>query len=158
VLVLVLAALVLVAAWIGLRYWIGPGLPEIQPSELAAARERWQAANVTDYDIAITLSGRQSGEIKVQVRDSRPTAMTRNGVQPKQERTWEPWTVPGMFETIDIDFDNRTNAKDKFGTEPASVHLRCRFDPELGIPRHYLHQVYGRQQDLEWTVTEFTRR
>jgi hypothetical protein len=152
------AGIVLVVAWIGLRLGVGPGLPEIQPDDLAVARDRWQAAGVTDYDIAITLSGRQSGEIKVQVRAGQPTAMTRNGIQPKQERTWQPWTVPGMFDTIDVDFDNRTNAKEKFGTEPESVHLRCLFDPELGFPRRYLHQVYGRQQDLEWTVTEFTRR
>lgn len=156
--VLIAAGVVLLAAWLALRFGIGPGLLEIQPADLAAARERWQQAGVTDYDITITLSGRQTGDIKVQVRAGVPTAMTRNGIQPKQERTWEPWTVPGMFDTIDVDFDNRTNAKEKFGTDPTSVKLRCLFDPELGYPRRYLHQVYGRQQDLEWTVTEFVRR
>lgn len=134
------------------------GLPEIKPTDLDAARERWAGAAVENYDIAITLAGRQSGEIKVQVRGGRPTAMTRNGVQPKQERTWEPWTVPGMFDTIDVDFDNRKDAREKFGVEPESVKIRCEFDPEFGYPKRYLHQTFGRQQDLEWTVTEFVRQ
>ena len=156
--VLIVAGIAMIVGWLALRYGIGPGLPEIQPEDLAAARQRWQAAGITDYDIEITLSGRQSGEIKVQVRDGKPIAMTRNGIQPKQERTWEPWTVPGMFDTIDVDFDNRADAEDNFGVDSGSVHLRCFFDPELGYPRRYLHQIFGRNQDLEWKVTEFARR
>lgn len=144
-----------IAALIGLRNWVGPGLPECKPENLLAARERWESAGVRDYDLAITISGRQSGEITVSVRDGRPTAMTRNGVQPKQERSWEPWTVPGMFETIDIDFENAKNPKEKFGNDAAGVNIRCKFDEQYGYPKQYLHQVLGRQMDLEWEVKEF---
>lgn len=144
-----------VAAIIGFLKWIGPGLPECKPEDLVAARAKWEAARVRDYDIVIRLSGRQSGEIKVSVRGGEPTAMTRNGVQPKQERTWEPWTVPGMFDTLDVDFENAKNPKEKFGNDAAGVNMRCLFDERYGYPKKYLHQVLGRHQDLEWEVTEF---
>jgi len=144
-----------VAAIIGFIKWIGPGLPECKPEDLAAARAKWEAARVRDYDITIQLSGRQSGEIKVSVRDGEATAMTRNGVQPKQERTWEPWTVPGMFDTLDVDFENAKKPKEKFGNDAAGVNMRCLFDEQYGYPKKYLHQVMGRHQDLEWEVTEF---
>jgi len=150
--------LVLVASLIGIVKSIGPGLPECKPEDLAAALAKWEAAGVRDYDMVIQVSGRQSDEIKISVRNGVATAMTRRGIQPKQQRTWEPWTVPGMFDTIDIDFDNGKNAKEKFGVEPDAVRLRCEFDAELGYPKRYLHQVFGRQEDLEWAVTEFSKR
>ncbi|MCE9604047.1 MAG: DUF6174 domain-containing protein [Planctomycetia bacterium] len=153
--VVALIPVLVVAAMIGIRKWIGPGLPECKPADLAAARERWAAAGLADYDITIVLSGRQSGEIKVSVRDSRPTAMTRNGIQPKQERTWEPWTVPGMFDTVDTDLESTERPKEKYGNDVAGVMIRCRFDERFGYPKKYLHQIMGRHQDLEWEVTEF---
>lgn len=135
-----------------------PGLPEIHPVDLEAAQGVWSRAAPADYDLTVQLSGRQTGELKVSVRKGAATGMTRNGTPMRQERTWEPWTVPGMFETLATDFENRENAEDKFGVESSSIHMRCVFDPQYGFPKHYLHQIYGRHQDLEWTVTEFVVR
>ena len=80
--------------------------------------------------------------------------MTRNGGALTQQRTWQPWTVPGMFETLEIDFDNAAHKDQKFGG--ADVVMRASFDETYGYPRRYLHQIMGRNEDLEWTVTEFT--
>jgi hypothetical protein len=136
-----------------LRYFAG-GLPQIHSDDLDRARERWDAADVADYRLTVVLSGRQSGELKVEVRGGRPVGMTRNGTAMKIERTWEPWTVPGMFETLETDFDNAANAEEKFGG--GEVVMRAEFDAKYGFPKHYLHQILGRHGDLEWKVTEFT--
>ena len=133
-------------------------MPEIQPADLAAAEEVWSRSRPADYDLTVLLSGRQTGELKVSVRKGTAVGMTRNGTPMLQQRTWEPWTVPGMFETLAVDFENREDAADKFGVEPSSIHMRCEFDSKHGYPKHYLHQIYGRHQDLEWTVTEFIVR
>lgn len=143
-------------AW-ALRTW-SPGLPLIGPADLESAQRRWAAAGPADYDLTVVLGGRQTGELKVSVRDGEATGLARNGVPLAQPRTWEPWTVPGMFETLTTDFENRDAARRKFGVEPSSIHLRCEFDARYGYPKRYLHQIYGRHQDLEWTVTEFVER
>jgi len=145
--------IVLIVGLAALRYFAG-GLPLIRPADLEQARGRWSSAAVADYRLTVVLSGRQSGELQVEVRGGRPVGMTRNGVAVTAERSWEPWTVPGMFETLEIDFDNAENTVEKFGG--GEVVMRCEFDSRYGFPRHYLHQILGRHGDLEWQVTEFT--
>lgn len=140
-------------ALMALRFFAG-GLPQIHPDDLAKARDRWNSAAPADYRLTVLLSGRQSGELKVEVRGGKPVGMTRNGTATKPQRTWEPWTVPGMFETLETDFDNATNTAEKFGG--GEVVMRAEFDPTYGFPRRYLHQVLGSHGDLEWKVTEFT--
>jgi hypothetical protein len=80
--------------------------------------------------------------------------MIRNGTAVKTERSWDYWTVPGMFGTLETDFDNATKTDETFGG--GEVVMRAEFDPQYGFPRRYLHQILGRHGDLEWTVTEFT--
>ncbi|MGC3966909.1 MAG: DUF6174 domain-containing protein [Pirellulales bacterium] len=153
-------ALVVGATAIGLwllRTFSG-GLPEIGRTDLEAAMTRWNATALKNYDLTVVLDGRQTGELRMTVRNGEPQSLTRNGTPLKQPRTFEPWTVSGMFETLTTDFDNRDEAREKFGVEPSSIHLRCEFDSQYGYPKRYLHQIYGRQQDLQWTVTEFVAR
>jgi hypothetical protein len=133
-----------------------PGLPQISEADLAAAQSRWQAHEVRDYDLTVVLGGRQTGELKTTVRHGEPTSMTRNGTPIKEPRAWRPWTVPGLFETLETDFDNAAHPAEKFGSADVRVVLRAEFDPQYGFPRRYLQQVYGRLDDLTWTVTEFT--
>jgi hypothetical protein len=152
----VLLASVLVVTLVALgalKYFAG-GMPQIGPADLDEARRRWDSAELSDYRLTVVLSGRQSGELKVEVRGGRPVGMTRNGTAVKVERTWEPWTVPGMFETLETDFDNAAHADEKFGG--GEVVMRAEFDRAYGFPRRYLHQILGRHGDLEWLVTEFT--
>jgi hypothetical protein len=156
---LILPTVVLLAA--GLVWLIKtllPGLPQISAADLAAAQARWQAAEVRDYDLTVVLAGRKSEEIKTTVRGGEPTAVTRNGLPLKDERTMRPWTVPGLLETIETDLDNAAHPAEKFGSADVRVVLRAEFDPTYGFPRRYLQQIYGRLDDLSWTVTEFTPR
>lgn len=140
----------------GLWSWrtFGPGLPQIQPADLERARQVWARNEAKDYDAVIVLGGRKSETIRVEVRNGEPQSVVRNGMNLKEPRTWRPWTVPGMFETLETDFDNAANPTDKFGAG-VKVVLRAKFDETHGYPRRYLHQVYGRLEDLTWEVTEF---
>lgn len=157
-----LRATVIVVGFAALGLWFvrtfSSGMPEISPADLEAAERRWAAKELKNYDLKVVLAGRQTGELLMTVRNGEPTGLTRNGTPMKQPRTWESWTVPGMFETLTTEFENRDEAREKFGVEPASIHMRCEFDAEFGYPKRYLHQIYGRQQDLQWTVTEFVAR
>jgi hypothetical protein len=136
----------------------GSGLPQIHEADLHAARERWQTHSVPSYDMTIVLAGRQTGTLHIEVRDGKPQSLTRNGAALKQPRTWEPWTVPGMFETLETDFDNARHPAAQFGSNEVKVVLRAKFDETYGFPRRYLHQVFGRSMDLTWEVTEFEPR
>lgn len=131
------------------------GLPVIKQSDLDRAIERWTRSDVDDYRLTVVLGGRQTGELQVEVRRGAATSLVRNGVAVPQPRAWLPWTVPGMFETLQTDFDNAARADEKFGG--AEVVMRCEFDESLGYPKRYLHQILGRHGDLEWTVTRFER-
>jgi hypothetical protein len=151
-----LAALLATVLWM----WrtLGPGLPQIQPADLAPARAKWQAHEVRNYDVTIVLSGRQTGTLRLEIRDGEPRSLTRNGTAMKQERTWQPWTVPGMFDTLETDFDNAAHPAEKYGSADVRVVLRAKFDETYGYPRRYLQQIYGRLDDLSWEVTEFVVR
>jgi hypothetical protein len=149
--------LALAALLLTLKYF-GPGLSQIAPADLAAAQKRWEAAALKNYDLTVVLSGRQTGEIRVAVRDGEPISMSRNGTEMREPRTWLPWTVPGMFDTLATDFDNAAKPAEKYGSPDVRVVLRAEFDEKYGYPRRYLQQIYGRLDDLSWTVTEFTSR
>ena len=84
----------------------GPTVPEITRADLEAAEKKWAATKPAGYDMDITILGRQPGLVHIEVRGGAVTKMTRDGVTPAQSRTWEYWTVPEQFETIQQDFDS----------------------------------------------------
>lgn len=151
-------AVLVIAGGVALLRLLLPGLPQINETDLDAAEAKWKANEVLNYDLAVSIGGRQTGEIRTSVRNGRAISMTRNGLEMKEERTWQPWTVPGLFDTLRTDFDNAAHPAEKFGGADVQVVLRAEFDKRYGFPRRYLQQVYGRLDDLNWTVTEFTPR
>jgi hypothetical protein len=151
---LLAAGVLIVIAGLAVLRYFADGMPKIGPADLEDARRRWDSAAIPDYRLTILMSGRQTGELKVEVRGGRPVGMTRNGNPVESPEAWDHWTVPGMFGTLDVDFDNAAHNDVKF--EGAEVVMRAEFDSQYGFPRRYLHQVIGRYGDLEWKVTEFT--
>jgi hypothetical protein len=145
-------ALMLVGGFLYLR---NP-LPTLTRSEFDAAVARWSEHGPRDYDMDITVTGNQPGVVHVEVRDGQPTAMTRDGVSPRQRRTWFPWTVLGQFDTIEFELDAATAPQGTFGGQPGSqLVLRAEFDPRYGYPRRYQRIVMGQQMDAGWEVTRF---
>jgi hypothetical protein len=131
-------------------------LPDLTPESLEAAQRRWEAKGPKSYHLDVLLSGTQTGKIHIEVRGEKVTAMTRNGVTPEQERTWEYWTVPGQFDTIETEMEMAKDPAHGFPAPPGSkVVQKAEFDPEYGFPRRYHRLVLGTQLEIRWEVIRF---
>ncbi len=130
--------------------------PALTPAALAAAEERWEQHGPASYDLDLTLEGNRPGTVHVEVRDGQVTRMTRDGVEPKQQRTWAVWSVPGQFETIEQELEKTGDPAAGFQA-PAGSRLvqRARFDPQYGYPATYHRIVLGSNLELRWQVTRF---
>ncbi|HEV3025817.1 MAG TPA: DUF6174 domain-containing protein [Pirellulales bacterium] len=129
-------------------------LPPLTADGLAAAEERWKEHESADYNMDVEIGGRQPGHFHVEVRSGRATKVTRNGVEP-QRRTWDTWTVPGMFDTLEQELDLAARPEGAFGQPGARAVMRALFDPELGLPRRYERFVLGTAYEVRWQVTRF---
>jgi hypothetical protein len=131
-------------------------IPELTRESLQTAQRRWERAGPRNYDLDVVLSGSQSGQIHIEVRDAHVTGMTRNGVTPKQQRTWEYWTVPGQFDTIEQEMDMAGDPAHGFPAPAGSrVVQKAEFDPKDGHPLRYHRIVLGTQLEIRWDVTRF---
>jgi hypothetical protein len=167
----VVAGLVLMFALFVLKR--GQSAPAITREDLAAAEQKWRQRGPKSYNMDLAIGGRQPGPVHIEVRDSRVTRMTRDGVTPSQPRTWEYWTVPEQFETIRQDFDS-ADTPGGFGAAPGTqTMLKAEFDPQYGYPRRYQRFVLTSKApsqvpfqepvanpaatnlDVDWTVTRF---
>jgi hypothetical protein len=146
-----------VAAAMGLTAWLRQGGAKALTEEsLTAARARWQAANIQNYDLEIDIRGRQPGKVVLQVRRGEVTSMTRDGVTPSRRETWDVWSVPGMFDTIEEEWSKRTDTSQGFGAQGGGALLqRAKFDPDNGLPRYYSRSISGSPLDVTWEVTQF---
>ena len=135
----------------------GAQSPPLTNARLEAARARWQANGPQDYEMHISIGGRQPGVAQIVVHDGHPVAFTRDGITPKRRATWDAWTVPNMFETLDIELAGAANPQSGFGA-PAGARVieRAEFDPETGCPIAYERFILGTPLDMSWRVTQFT--
>jgi len=130
--------------------------PLLTRAEYEAAADRWNASGLTDYNLDLALAGNRPGKIHVEVRDGQATKMERDGVVPRQERTWYYWTVPGMMDTIAEELEMAESPAQSFNASGASeVIQRAEFDPTYGYPRKYDRVVLGADFETHWEVTKF---
>ena len=124
---------------------VRPEPPAMTEADLDAAVARWKSHGPSNYEMSIEVSGRQNGSIHVVVKDGRPESVERNGVL-TPERTWNYWTVEGMFGTIRTDLEGLDQPERAFGEKDVSQLVQqAEFDPELGYPRRYRRSfVHGR--------------
>lgn len=143
----------------GLIWWAVSGperVPELTPQALAEAIRRWDDAGVRDYRLELSLAGRQPGQIAIEVRDDEVTQFTRDGVTPRQRRTWDYWKVENQLATIEEDLDSARDPERGFGAPPGSrVLQRAEFDARYGYPRRYQRFVLGTPLDVVWEITRF---
>lgn len=136
-------------------------LPEMHRQEWLDALHRWEAAAVRDYDIRISVSGRQAATYAVEVRDGEAIDATRNNEPLPQKRTWATWTVEGMFETIARDLESvEKHMEGRADSSTPQLQLRALFHPQLGYPQQYLRTEmvrFGSNVEVSWQVTKFDR-
>jgi hypothetical protein len=130
--------------------------PDLTEAGLDAAERRWQERGPQSYDMDLVIEGNRPGPVHVEVRRGQVTHMTRDGVEPKQRRTWAVWAVEGLFETIRQELDKTADPAEGFQTAPGSRMVqRAEFDPQYGYPAKYRRLVLGSNLELRWDVTRF---
>jgi len=147
-------AFALASLVLALEFFVVERIPLLTELELEAAKKRWQEHGPVSYEMDIELRGAQPGRVQLSVRNRVVAAETRDGRVPK-EHTWETWTVPGMFNTVETDMEIAENPEQTIQAAPGTKwQLRCEFDPKLGIPRRY-HRLASGGPEVYWRVTHF---
>lgn len=123
-------------------------MPELTRARLREAEARWHEAAPRDYLLEVTVSGSQSAVYVVEVQEGEPVQATRNNRPLLQRRTWDAWTVPGLFDVIASDLDAVENNQQR-------LQLRCQFDPEYGYPAKYERIEFGTGLHITFEVTRF---
>ncbi len=130
--------------------------PRLTQEEYEAAARRWDERGPANYNLDLDLTGNRPGHIHVEVRDGQPVRMTRDGVQPKQERTWFYWTVPGQLDTIAEELEMARDPSASFDSPQATqMVIWAQFDPKYGYPQKYDRVVLGTNFEIHWRVTRF---
>jgi hypothetical protein len=160
-------AITLVIALATLCLWLRDPKPLLTRDAFDEAWERWEEANLADYDVEVEVQGRQPATYLVEVRNNEVDRALRNGYPLKQRRTHGTWSVPGMFDTIEIDLENveRATAPAAKADRAASgerdgsseLRLRATFDPQFGYPSYYHRGQLG-GEDVVWRVRRFVVR
>ena len=131
-------------------------LPSLTRESFDAAWAKWEEKGPISYDVGVNVTGRQAATYRVQVRHRNVSAATRNGYPLKSQRTLGTWSVPGMFNTIEIDLDrNEEVPTDGNPSAKPRLVLGCTFDAQYGYPKKYRRNELGTQMQVDWEVTEF---
>ena len=127
----------------------GQRLPPLTRQHFDTAKTRWADAKLLDYQIEITVAGRQPGVYAVNVEQGIATQATLNSRALTRPRTFGTWSVDGMFETLARDLETQ----DKTG----NLILGAEFEASTGIPLRYerMELQTGQHDTLQWEVTRF---
>ena len=137
-------------------FWSREKLPILTQADYDAALARWDRNKPSDYDLDLELHGNRAGQIHVEVRGGEVMHMTRDGVEPRQKRTWDYWSVPGQLDTIGQELEMSKTPAISFGAPGAAqVMMWAEFDAKYGYPRHYRRVVLGADFEVDWIVTRF---
>jgi len=132
------------------------GPPRLTQADYEAAVKRWDEHGPADYELDLELTGNRPGKIHVEVRSGEVVRMLRDGVEPKQKRTWDYWSVPGQLETIGQELEMARDPAAAFRAPGATeMVMWAEFDPQYGYPRQYDRVVLGADYETHWKVTRF---
>ncbi len=150
-------AFALASLVLSLKFFVAEQIPPLTEATLLEAKKLWQQNGPVNYDMDIELRGARPGKVQVTVQKRAVTALIRDGLVPK-EHTWEAWSVPGTFNTLETDMEIAENPEQTIQAAPGTKwQLRCEFDPKLGIPRRYHRMVMG-GPEVYWRITRFETR
>jgi hypothetical protein len=152
---IVAAGVALLAVIAALQVFVAQNIPRLSENALQQARQRWEQRGPKSYDVDLELSGAQPGPVHVEVRVGVVTAATRNG-RPTPPRTWDVWSVPGQFETLERELEMAEDPQQEMNAPPgAQLRPSCEFEPNLGYPQRYYRFETGGAPELSWRTTSF---
>jgi hypothetical protein len=126
-------------------------LPLMKAAEFEAAQTKWKDRGPANYDMDLVGNFDMKGRLHVTVRNGRVTAMTLDG-EPKPQRLWDYYSVPGLFGIIREDLERNAVAAAK--SEPVVIQ-QADFDPVLGFPRRYQRSGASAGQGGDWKIVLF---
>ncbi len=136
---LLLATVGFAGGLIGALWMMREPMEPLTEAALAAARKRWQAAGLRDYDLHYRMQG---DDFDVKVRGGIVTEVLRNG-RPTRTQNARLYGVDGLFDILAEDLDNLHNPSGPFARRGNVVVMRVRFHPELGYVERYLRSTGG---------------
>ncbi len=152
---LMAVVLTLAAIAILLQVFVAERIPELTEATLEAAEKLWKEKGPASYDMEIKIRGARPGQVHMEVRDNKVVATTRDGRVPP-EHTWDVWSVPGQFETLERELVLGEDPEHEMGAAAGTqLRQRCEFDSRYGFPRVYHRQVSGGGPEVYWRVTKF---
>lgn len=118
---------------------------------LRSAMQRWQAGNVTNYRIRYEMHG---SLYDVDVQDGIVMASTIDG---KPIRSADPgaYSVKGLFQTLELELENRSDPRGPFAQQAATMAMRVRFNKKLGYVERYLRSSGGMGRGAAIVMLEF---
>jgi hypothetical protein len=126
-------------------------LPLMKAAAFEAAQAKWSQRGPANYDMDLEGNFNLKGRLHVEVHNGKVTAMTLDG-QPKPERLWDYYSVPGLFGIIREDLERNAAAV----TNPEKVVIQqAEFDSELGYPRRYQRSGASAGQGGDWKIVRF---
>jgi hypothetical protein len=131
-------------------------VPALDANVLAAARARWDASAVHDYDLVLDVhaDGLEDARYEVVVRGDRVTRTTRDGGATRNAE--DSWSVPAFFAMLERELELAHDPPRGFGAPSGyRAYLSAAFDPRHGVPRRYRRVVGGTNRGVEIRVVRF---
>jgi hypothetical protein len=110
---------------------------------LKAAREKWDAAKVEDYDLKAVVSGSPGGAYEVKVRGG---VVVEARFEGKDNPAARDWAVPGLFKVLQEDAE-----RDAKPGSPKS-YTRVEFDAKDGHLIRYVRASQEQNVAIEVTL------
>jgi hypothetical protein len=134
----------------------------VDSASLNSAEQRWQQANITDYDLEIEISERQRRHFRIEVRDSHINAIWHNDRPRENPERYQAWTIEGMFQVIRTDVDQQLQSQPaRTNSAVSGLTIRAEFHPTHGFPQRYIrveHRQQGNNPEISWKITSFETR
>lgn len=118
---------------------------------LTAARLRWLAGDVADYRMRFDMHG---SLYEVEVRRGIVETATTDG-NPIRSADPGAYSVDGLFETLELELENRADPRGPFAGQAATMVMRVRFNKELGYVERYLRSSGGMGRGASIVMLEF---
>lgn len=147
----------IVSLVLALEFFVAERLSPLTVADLTKAKKTWHEHGPVSYDMEVELAGARPGNVEVKVRNRVVVAETRDGRVPP-EHTWETWSIPGMLNTIELDYETSENPEQTIGAPPGTKwKLQSEFDSHFGIPNKY-HRTASFGPEVYWRVKTFEAR
>ncbi len=141
-----------------------PSLPDLSAADLSAARARWLAQGIADYELDLRVhgTGLDPAVIHLEVRGDSVLRAERAGVPMTGDTI--AYTVPGLFTTLERELELKANPAQAGAPPGYQVYVQADFDPELGYPpplpphdRRLQHPGGGRDAPLRQAMRRLAK-